>query len=482
MKLNKILCTLSLGLIIGMMMSSCDGEASFEDSNAQIHLLTDDPIDAGYCNQTTHPINDYQEGADLINAFIYVELDYDQEQGLDTREKYYDHYVAMAPENTTAVATFDLHATKFNELGHDGYLDFAASQGIISTALSDYIKGFKLAFDDFVTTTQPDYTQYQTYLENQGSLLEGNASLCEYDRYVAKLYHVLLLGTGKYIYDNYYDANLQSLAIGLRDGCTGFWERLTCITAGSVVGVAVGISLGLWKNLKSIFTSGDDEKIVDIGKALYYIFKISVDAWKAGINFYDWCCDILSGPELQECEAPVAAYATAQECGLYEIRVVGQGLYSTTFWKNENTDPKETITPFPRLDVIIPDPSIQSVINGEVTCTDNNGNDNKEFTFFMQFDPLDYTFSSPQWGYNPPSNAFLNQTYEISVTNPPDDNSLYTMAWSAGFGCSISPIGDINSGKATLTGFISGTHKVEVIYTHICSGQQQKKSKMVNFN
>ncbi len=55
----------------------------------------------------------------------------------------------------TATAIFDLHGQKYRDLGHEGYIDYVTSEGIISHELSDYFKGFRTNFVNFINTNKP---------------------------------------------------------------------------------------------------------------------------------------------------------------------------------------------------------------------------------------------------------------------------------------------------------------------------------------
>ena len=123
----------------------------------------------------------------------------------------------------------------------------------------------------------------------------------------------------------------------------------------------------------------------------------------------------------------------------------------------------------------MPNVNAVSIIQGNVLCTDNTGNSTRPFAFTRQIGGSS-PFPTPVWGNSPPSTAVKNQSYQVSVTNPPLPGDLYTMSLSSGFGYSFMLI---TGGMMNFTGYSPGTYNVEVTYTHICTGETHKVSKSV---
>jgi len=472
---SKILLAVIVGFITLIFITSCNKDLSQNDlaslQNSQSEVSSSS---FSNCQKPFHEISSYSEGAHLMENFLYVEKDYNKVNGLDTKEKYFEHYNNLSSDNANATATFDLHGQKYKEFGHEGYIDYATSQGLLSSELNTYFKNFRINFVNFVTTSHPNFEAYKTYIESKGVELLSNTTLCDYDKYLAKVYHVSLLGIGKYLYDTHYTSNINLGSIELRSSCENFWQKLLCGTGGVVVGTAVGVAVGIWKWGKAIYTGEIDGKEVSTIEALYRVYKIAVDMWKLGVGFYEWCCELIGG-EVVKCGDPTGCWANELGCNDYMLNVVGPGLYTITNWNNDNTNPAVAITPEPRLRVSIPNFSVISIIQGNTLCTDLDGSSTKEFAFIRQIGGSQ-PFPTPVWGYEPPSNANKNQSYSVNVLNPPTQGSMYTMSLSSSWGYNF---GLITGGMLTFTGYISGAYWVEVTYTHICTGETQKIGKWV---
>lgn len=306
--------------------------------------------------------------------------------------------------------------------------------------------------------------------------LISNTTLCDYDKYVAKVYHVTLLGIGKYLYNTHFANSINANSIDLRASCEGFWQKLACGTGGVIVGAVVGVALGVVKWVKSIFTGKDETgKDVNLFKALFEVYKIAVATWKIGVTFYEWCCDALFGEDIVKCGDPTGCWAIELGCNSYDLNVVGPGLYTITNWNLNNLTPTIATTPTPRLVVSVPDVTSPSIIQGNTLCTDQSGNSTKSFAFVRQIGGSQ-PFPTPVWGYEPPTNVNKNQSYNVSVINPPTQGSMYTMSLSSSWGYNFTLI---TGGMLTFTGYITGTYWVEVTYTHICTGETHKVGKWV---
>ncbi len=470
---SKFFLAVMLGFLTMIFVSSCsdDGNlASLQSSQSSVNSIT-----SSNCQKPFHEITSYSDGAHLMENMLYVEKDYDKVNGLNTKEKYFSHYNNLNSDNANATSTFALHGQKYKELGHDGYIDFATNQGLLSKELNTYLKSFRTNFVSFINTTHPNFESYKSYIESKGVELLSNNTLCDYDKYVAKVYHVSLLGIGKYIYDTHYTNSITLGSLELRS-CEGFWQKLACGGGGVVVGTVVGVAVGIWEWGKSIFTGKDKAgNDVSLIKALYQVYKISVDMWKIGVKFYDWCCETLFGEDIVKCGDPTGCYYNELGCNDYMLNIVGPGLYTITNWNNGNTNPAVAITPEPRLRVSIPNFQNVSVIQGNTLCTDQNGNSNRSFQFIRQIGGSQ-PFPTPVWGNPPPTNATQGQMYQVSVIDPPSPGTFYTMSLSSSWGYSFSLI---TGQMLSFTGFIPGTYYVEVTYTHVCTGETHKTGKWV---
>jgi hypothetical protein len=464
-------------LFTTVFITSCNKDGNSPDLALQQTFHNENGLTpVNNCNKPFHNVESYSAGAHVIQNLIYVEKDYDKVNNLDTKEKYFNHYNNLSSDNVNAMATMSLHGQKYKDLGHDGYIDFATSQGLLSQDLNLYFKSFRSSFVSFINTNQPNFDAFKSYIESRGLELASNITLCDYDKYVAKVYHVTLLGIGKYLYDTHYNFSSNIITVDPRASCEGFWQKLACGTGGAIVSSLVGVGLGVVKWVKSVFT-GKDEKGNDVNLllALFEVYKIAVAQWKIGVTFYEWCCDTLFGNDIVKCGDPTGCWAMELGCNNYELNVVGPGLYTITNWNNSNTIPSAAVTPVPRLKVTIPDVTAVSVIQGNTLCTDENGNMLKSFAFNRQIGGSS-PFPNPVWGNSPPSTAVRNQSYQVSVTNPPLPGDLYTMSLSSGFGYSFMLI---TGGMMNFTGYSPGTYNVEVTYTHVCTGETHKVSKSV---
>jgi hypothetical protein len=473
---SKILLAVIVGFITLIFITSCNKDldqndlASLQNSQSEVNSSS-----FSNCQKPFHEISSYSDGAHLIENFLYVEKDYDKVNGLDSKEKYFNHYNNLSIDNANATATFALHGQKYKDLGHDGYIDYATNQGLLSQELNTYLKSFRTNFVNFINTTHPNFDSYKAYIESKGVELLSNNTLCDYDKYVAKVYHVSLLGIGKYIYDTHYTNSITLGSLEVRS-CEGFWQKLACGSGGVIVGTVVGVAVGVWKWVKGIFSGKKDGKEVTLIEALYQVYKISVDMWKTGVKFYDWCCETLFGEDIVNCGDPTGCWANELGCNDYMLNVVGPGLYTITNWGPlSNLVVASNVTPEPRVRASVPDVNNVSIIQGNTLCTDQNGNSTKAFQFVRQIGGSQ-PFPTPVWGYEPPTNANKNQSYNVNVINPPTQGSMYTMSLSSSWGYNFTLI---TGGMLTFTGYISGTYWVEVTYTHICTGETHKVGKWV---
>ena len=199
MKKSIFLFSSMFGILTLFVFNSCSKEDIQGNSKTLNNSNKISLLESSNCEKPFYEITSYSDGAHLIENFLYVEKDYDKVNNLNTKESYYNHYNSYNPINVTATAIFDLHGQKYRDLGHEGYIDYVTSEGIISHELSDYFKGFRTNFVNFINTNNPNYDDYKIYLENKVVELESNLTLYDYEKYVANVYHVLLLGVGKYI-------------------------------------------------------------------------------------------------------------------------------------------------------------------------------------------------------------------------------------------------------------------------------------------
>lgn len=395
----KTLLTVMFVLFTTFFITSCnkdDGSTySFSQQNNQTELgLT--PINN--CDKPFYSVESYSDGAHVIQNLIYVEKDYDKVNNLDTKEKYFNHYNNLSSDNAYAMSTMALHAQKFKDLGHDGYIDYATSQGLLSQELNLYFKSFRSSFVNFILTSQPNFETYKAYIESKGVELASNTGLCDYDKYVAKVYHVTLLGIGKYLYNTYYNSSFNANSIDTRASCEGIWQKIACGTGGVIVGTTVAVALGVVKWVKSVFTGKDETgKDVDLVKALYEVYKIAVATWKIGSTFYEWCCDALFGNDIVTCGDPTGCWVNEIGCNDYMINIVGPGLYTITNWGPlSNLIVQSNVTPTPRVKATVPNVNDISIIQGNVLCTDQNGNSTRIFQFIRQIGGSQ-PFPTPLW-------------------------------------------------------------------------------------
>ena len=137
---SKILLAVIVGFITLIFITSCNKDldqndlASLQNSQSEVNSSS-----FSNCQKPFHEISSYSDGAYLIENFLYVEKDYDKVNGLDTKEKYFNHYNNLSIDNANATATFALHGQKYKELGHDGYIDYATNQGLLSQELNTYL-------------------------------------------------------------------------------------------------------------------------------------------------------------------------------------------------------------------------------------------------------------------------------------------------------------------------------------------------------
>ncbi|MFT6783056.1 MAG: hypothetical protein ACJA1A_002995 [Saprospiraceae bacterium] len=473
--LMALLCSFAIVLIF-----SCSKDQSIvESSQIENAASQTNQVQVDNCSNPYHDVASYEDGAHVMENLIYVERDYNNVNDLDTKEAYFDHYADFDSENTGAMQTFDLHGRRYKELGHDGYVDFATSQGIVSNELNFYLKEFRADFVSFINLNHPSLEAYNQYIVSKGDELDASLSLCAYDKYLGKVYHVTLMGIGKYLYDAQHALNLQKGMVGARAGCEGFWQNLICGTGGGTVAALVGATVGGIKWLKSVFTGDKDGQDVDLIEALYQVYQISVDMWNIGVSFYDWCCEALYN-DLQECGEPTGAWKSDLSCGEYQLNIVGPGSYTITDWKNLNTIPAQVITNFPRLDVTIPDPQHLSRLIGEITCTDDSGSEQVDFDFFRQIGTV-YQLVTPSWawGNSPPQNASIGESFQFTIANPPTSESLYTMEITNQPGLNITLI---TGALYNCTPSSAGSFTITVTFTHICSGEIKTLQQIVTVN
>ena len=168
-----------LGLFAIILISSCSKEQSLVESS-QIQNVDNEAnlVSVDNCNKPYHEVDSYEDGAHVIENFIYVERDYNKVNDLDAKEAYFSHYTDFDDDNIVAMQTFDLHGKKYKDLGHDGYIDFATTQGIVSNELNFYLKGFRSDFVNFIDVNHPSLEDYELYIKSKGDELDANPALC----------------------------------------------------------------------------------------------------------------------------------------------------------------------------------------------------------------------------------------------------------------------------------------------------------------
>lgn len=474
--LKPVILTL---LFIGL--TSCNKDQSLSDTTAIQDNAETGALAQGVnnCSKPYYTISDYGDGAHVMENLIYVAKDYNSVNNLTSSTQYYDHYRSISDKNYQATQMFELHAHTYKDLGHDGYVDFATAEGIVSDELNLYIKSFRQELVSFIRSEQPTYEQFENFMMDKGASIDSESTLCNHDIYMSKLYHVTITGIAKYLYQADNGLAFTSKFTESRS-CEGFWEKLVCGTGGGAVAWAVGAALGVFEWGKSIFTGTRDGEEVDLVQALYEVYKISSDMWTLGVSFYDWCCDTLFD-DLQNCEEPTGCWKVDVGCNDHQINIVGPGLYTITAWEdNSNTDPENALTPEPRRNVSVPVPQNLSRIQGEVTCTDDNGNSQQGFDFFRQIG-VNYQLPTPIWAWNqgPPATATTGQSFTFNIGNPPSTGDLYTMQVTASSGLTLNLI---TGGMYHCTPTASGSQSITVTFTHTCSGQQSEVQATVLVN
>lgn len=150
---SKILLTVMVGLFTTLFTTSCNkDDGSSNLATQQIGQSEVGLTPSSNCNKPFHAVDNYSDGAHVIQNLIYVEKDYDKVNNLDTKEKYFNHYNTLSSDNVNAMATMALHSQKYKDLGHDGYIDYATSQGLLSQELNSYFKSFRSSFVNFINT------------------------------------------------------------------------------------------------------------------------------------------------------------------------------------------------------------------------------------------------------------------------------------------------------------------------------------------
>ena len=480
MKKSKLFLMAFLCSFAAFLIFSCSKDQLIMESN-QIDNVASQSNQASVdnCSKPYHDVESYEDGAHVMENLIYVERDYNNVYELDTKEAYFAHYTDFDSENTSAMQTFDLHGRKYKELGHDGYVDFATNQGIVSNELNFYLKEFRDDFVSFIDVNHPSLEDYNQYLLNKGDELDASLSLCAYDKYLGKIYHITLMGIGKYLYAAQNAQNLQEGKVGARVGCEGIWQNLICGTGGGIAAAVVGIAVGGIEWLKSIFSGQKDGQSVSLIEALIQVYQISVGMWNTGVSFYEWCCETITN-DPHECGDPTGVWKSDLGCNYYQLNVVGPGLYTITDWDNSNTIPSKVITAIPRLDVTIPDPQHLSRLIGEITCTDDSGNKQVFFDVFRQIGTA-YQLATPSWVWNssPPQSASIGESFQFTIENPPNTESLYTMEVTSGSGLSITLI---TGALYNCTPTNAGSFAITISFTHICSGEIKTLQQIVEVN
>ncbi|MFT7614379.1 MAG: hypothetical protein ACI9J3_003361, partial [Parvicellaceae bacterium] len=167
--LMALLCSFAIVLIF-----SCSKDQSIvESSQIENAASQTNQVQVDNCSNPYHDVASYEDGAHVMENLIYVERDYNNVNDLDTKEAYFDHYADFDSENTGAMQTFDLHGRRYKELGHDGYVDFATSQGIVSNELNFYLKEFRADFVSFINLNHPSLEAYNQYIVSKGDELDA---------------------------------------------------------------------------------------------------------------------------------------------------------------------------------------------------------------------------------------------------------------------------------------------------------------------
>ncbi len=375
---------------------------------------TNVPNDA-ISTSSTNIVNTFEHMLDLGRTLQH-------QDNLTTFDEYFD--AIQLSEKEALITEMNEEYGKYDQLGHQGYIN-SISQ--ISSGLKSYLISYSTDLESFILNETPTLEEYKSFISSQKILL-SNSSLCEDDKSVVSLYLDLNQGFAQHYYKLYYDGNVGELnnnGVSIRD-CNNFWQKLACGSLALIVGTfatVVGVMAALAIIVKSILTvtftdsNGNTATVTsNDGDWAAILAGLSLGFYAAK-NTYQFCCDLFPDEDevIIPCSPPTNSLVTPVDCGVYNYRVWGGGIYTTTVWTNGNTVPSMITTPQPRIDVTIPDPStLSTMVATSILCTSGTN-----ITLYPWFETVNYgNLSLPVnliWTWEPPNSYALGATFNVAV-------------------------------------------------------------------
>ena len=353
----------------------------------------------------------------------------------------------------------------------DQYLSNLYTRNLLS---DNFINSYKTIWDNLISylkESNPNLLDFSNYVNNVKINLSSTND-CANDKLLLLKSLDIIFTLGQYYFNSYYknELNLENRDKGL---CDYWWGNLICSGVGVIVGTlwAGGIFAVSILISTAIGTVNPDAGTVVLVEGTLLALAIGISK---GLSFYKTCCD-----EKIICKEPIGFYIKVLGCKDFVNNIYGHGLYLTTIWRNDNTQPNNIVTATPSLRLSVPISTQISEIFATISCYDDfNGN---SYTF-RKFDLFKSYADAPPysliWGNDPPSNASLYVQYPISVNV--GSEGQFQLTWSVRpWGGSVTSTG---SYSANLTFFGSGQKIVMAKLTNVCTGSNVIVSKTVIVN
>lgn len=362
------------------------------------------------------------------------------------------------PQNHAFVQKMEEEFQSYDENGFVNYITLQTNKGILSGEVKNRMINFSVELEIFMES-EPTLVEFINYL-NTKRINVKNSELCNNDKRFLTSYYNLAQGYAQFMWpDEAALANGEEIDIR---GCN-WYQAIICgifVLAATVVAITIAAIVGLLIDITingQKVASGDvDDLAILVGIAL---------AIKFGENLFNWCCDILDGPE-QDCQAPTGHFVKTLDCNVFKQTIFGPSTYGDTEWTNDNASPSSIITPTPVLEFQVPNYGEETTLEAVVTCmsgTNLNLYDYDTEGIYTTEEPLDL-----YWTSYPPSTIQLQNgsaSYTVMVNTP--SGLPYEYDWSINSPHTIAAYGN----NATIYVYATGLVQINLTVTNTCTGE-----------
>ena len=398
--------------------------------------------------------------ADQFESMLELARTVDAQQDASSYQELHEHIFGEEAATAAHFAAVEQEFNNYQSLGFEAYVQ---SKAEFSDPLKDQLTLYAQELHVFLSTQQPNLAEFTAFTSSQQDLLTG-LELCGNDQQIMAHFIALNQGYAQYFYQHYYsDESIQMAEVR---GCN-FWQALECgayaVAGGLTLAFLAGAGIKIIISGMELLPEEQDliRNLAELATAIY-----------VGITIYDFCCSKY-GVEEQEC-IDISGFTYRQsDCNEFVITLFGPSDYGATEWRNDNTNPSNTITDVPQLRFTVPGFGFASGILAFVSCRqDANtvelfqfGTETLIFKSNNNIFPLEWISAPPSIATYDPSNF----SFPTSVALDVPGSQQYVYSWSISEPHQIE--WESNSARALIQFQRVGEAITTVTVTDNCTGQ-----------